>query len=62
VKRFVMLSNGGAHDPDPDSDLYNDALTKKAANKHPIASGVPYAIIPPGTLPHDDGQRAFRLV
>ena len=53
MKRFVMLSNGGAHDPDPDSDLYNDALTKKAANKHPIASGVPYAIIPPGaaTLP-----------
>jgi len=61
VKRFVMLSARGVDDPDPDSDLYHYALAKKAADEHLIASGVPYAIIRPGALTHDDGQRDIRL-
>ena len=61
MKRFVMLSNGGAHDPDPDSDLYHYAQAKKAADEHLKASGVPYAIIRPGALTHDDGARNIRL-
>ena len=61
VKRFVMLSARGVDDPDPDSDLYHYALAKKAADDHLIASGVPYAIIRPGALTHDDGTRDIRL-
>ena len=61
VKRFVMLSARGVDDPDPDSDLYHYAKAKKEADEHLQASGVPYAIIRPGALTKDDGQRNIRL-
>ena len=61
VDRFVMLSARGVDDPDPDSDLYHYAKAKKEADEHLQASGVPYAIIRPGALTKDDGQRNIRL-
>tara|TARA_B100000678_G_scaffold182221_2_gene152250 strand:- start:897 stop:1499 length:603 start_codon:yes stop_codon:yes gene_type:complete len=61
VKRFVMLSARGVDHPEPDSDLYHYAKAKREADGYLKASGVPYAIIRPGALTKDDGQRDIRL-
>jgi len=56
VEKFVMLSSMGTDQPDSVPSLKQYLQSKKAADDHLKASGLPYSIIKPGMLTNDKGN------
>lgn len=61
LKKFVMLSSMGAENPEQADDLQEYLRAKHKADEHLKGSGIPYAIIRPGTLTNTKGSGKISL-
>jgi uncharacterized protein YbjT (DUF2867 family) len=61
VRRYVMVSSIGAHDPAAGGDLQPYLEAKQQADEHLRASGLDWTIVRPGSLTEEPGDGRVRV-
>lgn len=61
VQKYVMLSSIGADNPSVSEDLKDYLKAKKNADEYLMKSDLPYTVVRPGHLTHDDASNRVKL-